>query len=157
MALVTVTGYVQNHSNVVLSGRGARLWFRPQKPIIGDLGLQTASQWSRAKLNDTTGRFTVELDNSPGVFYTPHLEYRMDPDDPESKNFDEWNLKIFPGPTGGDIRDLSPSDLTIWTVLVSVDDPPAGYIGWWLHSGPGDPDDEEVSGSGQLRRVEGWT
>lgn len=157
MALVPVTGDVQNHSGVVLSGRAAKLWFRPSQPAVGDLGLQVASQWSRATLNDATGAFSVQLDNSPGVLYTPILEYLIDPDDPDSSGFDEWQLRVYPGPSGGDIRDLSPTDLTIWTVLVSLADPPRGYLGWWLHAGPGNPDDVLQSGTGELRNVKGWS
>ena len=29
------------------------------------------------------------------------------------------------------------------------------FIGWWLHAGPGDPDEIAVSGTGELRLVNG--
>lgn len=158
MAVVPVYGYVKDFAGVPISGVSLRLWFRPNGPTVGDLGLQPASRWVRASLTDANGYFVAQLDNSPGVFYIPVIEYLSSGSHPNAFGFEEWpQVKVFPGPTGGGITDLAPGDLTIHTVLVSVEEPPVGYTGWWLHSGPGDPDDEEETGTGELRRVEGWT
>lgn len=158
MAVVPVTGFVTDFAGDAISGVQARLFFRANKPVLGDLGLQVRARWVEATLSDPTGYFTVYLDNTPGVFYTPVLQYLNDGTAPDPSGFEEWiNVRVFPGPVGGPITSLIAADLTIYTVLVSVDDPPVGYTGWWLHAGVGDPDDEEETGTGELRRVEGWT
>ncbi|MCC2030606.1 hypothetical protein [Microbacterium allomyrinae] len=154
MSLVSVTGNVYDHTHTALSGRAPRLWFRPNGPNLGDALL--VSTWAQAALDAGTGAFTVWLDNSPGVFYTPVMDWLINPDDPDGRSFEEWrSLVLFPGPIGGPISQLLATDLTMYTVLVSIADPPVGYRGWWLHSGPGDPDNEAVSGTGELRRVTG--
>ena len=145
MALVTVTFKVSDHSHVSLAGRAPIMWFKPNKPNAGDGRLLTGSRWPRADLNEASGNGSVQLDNSPEIFYTPILQYLADPSRPDSWGFDEWDLRVFPGPTGGVITDLAPTGLTTADVLVATGTEliaaaeivPESYRGWWMDATPG--------------------
>lgn len=156
MPTVIVTGNVYDHSDKALIGREVELWFRPNRPNVAGGALLSAKR-VKAFVHPDTGAFNVELDNTPGIFYIAEVRYLTDPSDPELQGYDEWtHMPLFPGPVGGNISDLAPAgDMSIYTVLVSLNDPPAGYRGWWLHAGPGDPDNLAETGTGELRMVTG--
>ncbi|MEW1705942.1 hypothetical protein AB0230_01765 [Microbacterium sp. NPDC089190] len=131
MALVTVVGFVRDHSLTPIQGRAARLFFRPNNANIG-AGLMTGTE-VQAELNDTTGRFEVELDNSPGVSYTPVMDWLISSgsDSPEMfvRGFEEWQFRVRPG-VGGNIQDLvdrTPVDAVAWGFGPPTQDTPA-YI-----------------------------
>ncbi len=122
MALVIVTGRVGDHSHVAISGRGARLWFRPERAQVAD-GVVMTSGEVLATLTDETGMFSAELDNrSP---YTPVLDWLTTPEMPErrGRGYEEWPL-IFPG-NGGDITGLSSGALFGPPLLLGNGTPPS--------------------------------
>jgi hypothetical protein len=98
----------------------------------------------------------VNLEAAHGVTYTPWLRWLLNPEEQKPEmwawGYAEWKFTITPYPNGGPIGTLASVDLSIYSVLVSLTLPP-GYKGWWLHAGPGDPDDPETSGTGMLRIV----
>lgn len=137
MGLVTVFGRVGDHSHEPISGRGARLWFRPKRAQVVDGVVMTGGEVF-ADLDDATGMFTAELDNrSP---YTPVLDFLVGPADeaPErrARGFEEW-AEIFPG-DGGEISGLSSSALFGPTLLFGNGEPPVwtppGGVYWDLLS-----------------------
>jgi len=114
-----------------------------------------------ATLNASTGAFSVSLIAEPYIVYRPFLTWLIaggsDPQD-WARGYAEWDWTINPYPNGGLIDELAPTALTTGSVLISLDDPPPGYRGWYLNApGPGqplgDPDDVASSGTGILEIV----
>ena len=65
----------------------------------------------------------------------------------------EINWPIHVPLAGGWLEDLlpvPPSPVHTWT---SLNPPPPGFVGFWLHSIPGDPDPGTPTGTGELRPV----
>lgn len=89
----------------------------------------------------------------PKVWYTVQIEH-LNPGG-EYTHFDVLGLKVFvPDGYDGPITGLPGVPLSPMTVLVSLDEPPAGYKGWWLYSpatGQEMPLDDPLIG--ELRRV----
>lgn len=157
MALVKVTGNVWDHSRTVFpASLLPRLWFVPSR-ASAYAGLMSRVE-VQATLTATTGAFTVWLENAPGVKYRPRLDWlipgqQTEPAELRARGFDEWPFEFYPGPFGGPISELLQVDLTPWDVLVQLETPPPSFKGWWLHAGPGDPDNPAETGTGDLRRV----
>lgn len=123
MGLVTVFGRVGDHSHEPISGRGARLWFRPKRAQVVD-GVVMTSGEVLAELVDATGMFTAELDNRSS--YTPVLDWLVgsadEPPERRARGFEEW-AEIFPG-DGGDITGLTSGPLFGPTLLFGNGTPP---------------------------------
>lgn len=157
MPVVTVTGNAWDHTGGPLPASIVpELWFRPKGAVVTDGALLTPRE-VKANLDLATGAFTVDLVAGSGVLYTPVLSWLLNPDastpQEQARGWAEWNFTINPYPNGGPIEQLANTDLTIFTVLVSLDPPPAGYKGWYLNAGPGDPNDPSQSGTGVLEIV----
>lgn len=163
MPLVDVTGYAWDHARApFFSQNQPELWFRPNQAntLAGALLSRVEVQ---ADLNAGSGAFTVQLEASPGITYTPVLRWLVNPQEPNPEmrawGYDEWPLVVNPYPNGGQIGDLvGASPLPFGDVLVQLAPPPAGYVGWYLNApGPGeplgDPDDPASSGTGILEMV----
>lgn len=80
---------------------------------------------------------TVTLQATDGVvpiaWYTVQIEH-LNPGG-EYTHFDLLDFKLFiPEGYDGPISGLPGTPLSPYTVLVSLDEPPAGYKGWWLYS-----------------------
>ncbi len=101
------------------------------------------------------GTFTVSLEPTDGV--TPEVFYTVSVEHLQASgtytHFDVLGLKIFVPITGGVIGDLPGIPLSPYYVLVSLDPPPVGYVGWYLNAGLGDPDNVALSGTGILEMV----
>lgn len=123
MGLVTVTGRVGDHSHVAISGRAARLWFRPKRAQVVNGVVMTGGE-VQATLNDTTGMFSVVLDNQAP--YVPVLDWLIgsadEPPERRARGVEEWP-EIFPG-VGGDITGLSSGALFGPTLLLGNGTPP---------------------------------
>lgn len=123
MGLVTVTGRVGDHSHVAISGRAARLWFRPKRAQVVD-GVILTSGEVLSDLNDGTGMFTVVLDNRSS--YVPVLDWLQssedEPPEQRARAYEEWP-EIYPG-NGGDITGLSSGPLFGPTLLLGNGTPP---------------------------------
>lgn len=108
MALVTITGTVKDHSNVVIHpDQQPELWFRPDGPRIR-AGLLAGVE-VKANLTAGTGAFTVPLESDGDeISYVPFLRWLVDPSqtDPEKRAFGYAEMpRIWPD-TGGPIGDL---------------------------------------------------
>lgn len=157
MAIVTVTGNAWTHrGEPIPANRKPELWFRPRRESLNGDSLLTATD-VRADLNATTGAFQVKLEAGPALLYRPWMRWLTNPHERDTDKwafgFSEWPFDINPYPIGGDLSHLVKVEPSTLTVLVSLNPPPPGFTGWWLHSGPGDPDDTAQSGTGELRRV----
>lgn len=162
MATVTVTGNAWDHTgNPIPAGLHPQLWFRPEGHDISG-GSLLAGVEAKATLNSASGAFTVELVAEPWIRYRPVLRWLLNPSEPNMAmwawGYAEWSWTFNPYPSGGTIGNLAGPNLTTYSVLVSLDPPPAGYKGWYLNAPgaglpPGDPDDPESSGTGILEIV----
>lgn len=156
---VIVTGNAWTHTGSPISAnRQPELWFRPNRHALSGASLLVAVD-AQANLDVASGGFSVSLEADPALMYRPWMRWLTNPgeNDPErwAWGYAEWPFEFSPYPAGGPIGTLAHVDLSIYTVYVGVDDPPPGFRGWWLHSGPGDPEDDATSGTGELRRVHG--
>ena len=161
MALVTVTGNVWDHTGAPIPAERRPVFgFRPSRSNLVAGGL-AADVEAIATLNPETGAFTCKLLAEPWTIYTPFLRWLINTDDDPERwayGYAEWSWTFNPYPNGGPISELAPVDLTIYSVLVSLDPPPPGYRGWYLNAPgpgqpPGDPDDPASSGTGILEIV----
>ena len=154
MALVDVTGNVWDHARRPLSSTLLpRLWFAPVKPTTL-AGLMTGAEVP-ATLDSVSGAFSVRLE-ADGV-YQPRLDWvapgqETEPPERRARGYEEWPFTFSPGPGGGPIDQLPSTAVEperVWVGLTV----PAGFRGWWLQAGPGDPDNPAESGTGELRKV----
>lgn len=156
MALVTVRGNLWDHMGQAIPAElRPELLFRPEQSNVAGTGALAGVE-ARASLNQTTGAFTIKLEGAFGVRYRMVARWLVDPTESRERwawQYTEWARLIEPYPNGGDLGELVVNERGPWSVLVQLDDPPADYTGWWLHSAPGDENNPDASGTGMLRRV----
>ena len=160
--IVIVTGNAWDHTGAPVPAMYMpELWFRPVRNDISGNALLAAVE-AKSDLDLTTGAFTVQLVAEPWLRYVPELRWITNPSEPLPQNwawrYAEWDWTINPYPSGGPIGELASKDLTTYSVLVSLNPPPPGYVGWYLNApgpgmDPGDPDDPASSGTGILEMV----
>lgn len=136
-----VTKYPTAELKFVLSGSA---W-------IGDRFV--ANDVVRASLgtSSSASSFTVNLYETdtmtPNRWYTVTAEWIDEHDNWVSMSI--WE-KFYVPEGGGNVADFPNQPLRADAVYVSLSAPPAGFRGYWLHSGPYMP---SSSGTGELRRV----
>lgn len=85
---------------------------------------------------NTAGEGSVNLEPTDGLVPEVWFEVAIEHLKPggQYKHFDILGYRLYVSATGGAIGDMPGAPLSPQTVLVSLDDPPAGYRGWWLYS-----------------------
>lgn len=136
MATVMISGNAWDHNDAPVPAElRPELWFRPREAGRRH-GLQTNRE-VRATLADS-GWFSVALESD--VVYVPFMRwlldrYQQDETVPNrSMGYCEW--RMFTAVADG-LIDEQPSGHTgddLW--WVSLDPPPAGFDGFWLHTDP---------------------
>lgn len=126
MALVTITGNVQDHNREpVPEELQPELWFRPRRAGYVN-GLSTAREVKATLFSG--GGFAVEVESAPGVYYVPVVRWLSDPSqaDEDIQNraygYNEWD-PVWPA-DGGPISGLPRDPIQIDGVWYGYGPPP---------------------------------
>lgn len=147
MALVTVTGKLTDAGGAPFPANlEPRLYAVPLK----------ATAFGEALLSDdevlatlaSSGSFSVDIENPPGVRYVMFLDrlipgQELEPPEKRARSWVQWSDPFFPG-AGGDIGDLSGTEDYIGVLWIGPTPPPNGPpwpVGTrWLDSNPASDD-----------------
>lgn len=156
--MALVSGQLSDFGLQSLAAMSPTVIFSPSGS--GTLGSRLFSSTPIRVTPAADGTFTVDLQPTDGVvpaaWYTVSIEHLNDGG--RYTHYDVLGYKLFVPISGGELGDLPDAPLSPATVLVSLDPPPAGYVGWYLNAAgpgepPGDPNDPASSGTGILEIV----
>lgn len=132
MAVVTFT--LTDFGLQTLTGKSPRVIFTPSS--AGVKGARLFPTTPIVVIPDAAGNGTVTLEPTDGVvptvWYTVSIEH-LQPGG-EYTHYDVLGYRLYVTDQGGPIGSMPGVPLSPSSVLVSLDPPPAGYKGWWLHS-----------------------
>lgn len=156
--MVAVTYTLTDFGLQTLTGKSPRVIFTPSG--AGVKIEQLFPSTPIVSIPDASGHGVVDLEPTdgvvPSVWFTVSIEH-LQPGG-QYTHYDVLDYRLFVPYGGGEIGSLPDAPLSPSTVLVSLDPPPAGYVGFYLNAAgpnedPGDPNDPASSGTGILEIV----
>ncbi|MDQ1206220.1 hypothetical protein [Microbacterium sp. SORGH_AS_0862] len=158
---VTVLSDVwQNTGGPLPASIRPQLMYRPVRASIDDSTL-IAGVEVFATIDMSSGASAAQLVAAPGLRYRPVLRWLDNPLEQNPKRWSfgeaEWDFTFDPWPNGGRLEDLVGADDVNAPWIIGLTPPPKAYRGFYLNAAgagfyPGDPDDPESSGTGELFR-----
>lgn len=130
----TITFTLSDFGLASLASKFPTVKFVPSNAGVAGNRLFSSTPVSAVMVGDAG---TVTLAATDGVVPTVWYSVRIEHLNPggEYTHFDLLDVKLYiPEGYNGPISELPGTPLSPYTVLVSLDTPPAGYKGWWLYS-----------------------